>query len=67
MAARIKGTFVLQISLEGRKEGRKELLSWEGIKAAEIPGRNVRRYSQGNAECLSGICVAIDIAKVFAG
>ena len=21
--------------------------------------RNIRRYSQGNAECLSGICVAI--------
>ena len=26
--------------------------------------RDVRRYSQGNAECLSGIYVAIDIAKV---
>ena len=29
-----------------------------------MPERNVRRCSQGNAECLSGICVAIDIAKV---
>ena len=27
IAARIKGTFMLQISLEGRKKGRKELLS----------------------------------------
>ena len=24
----------------------------------------MRCYSQGNAECLSGICVVIDIAKV---
>ena len=29
-----------------------------------MPKQNVRRYSQGNAECLSRICVAIDIAKV---
>ena len=29
-----------------------------------MPGRNLRRHSQGNAECLSGMCVAIDIAKV---
>ena len=29
-----------------------------------MPERNVHRYSQGNAECLSGICVAINIAKV---
>ena len=26
--------------------------------------RIVRHYSQGNAEPLSGICVAIDIAKI---
>ena len=43
MAAGIKGTFMLQVSSEGRKEGRKELLSRE---------RNVA------AKCLSGICVA---------
>ena len=29
-----------------------------------MPERNVRHYSYGNAECLSGICVAIDVAKV---
>ena len=29
-----------------------------------MPERNVRPYSQGDAECLSEICVAIDIAKV---
>ena len=26
--------------------------------------RNMRCYSQGNAECLSGICVAIDKAML---
>ena len=26
--------------------------------------RYVHRYSQGNAECLSGICVAVEVAKV---
>ena len=26
--------------------------------------RNIRSYSQGNAECLSGICVAIDKAML---
>ena len=25
---------------------------------------NMRRYSQGNAECLSGICIAIDIVNI---
>ena len=29
-----------------------------------MPERNLRRYCQGNAECLSGVCVAVDIAKV---
>ena len=29
-----------------------------------MPKQNMHHYSQGNAECLSGICVAIDIAKV---
>ena len=29
-----------------------------------MPERNVRRYSQINAECLNGICIAIDIVKV---
>ena len=29
-----------------------------------MPERNVHRYSHGNAECLSGIWVAIDVAKV---
>ena len=33
-----------------------------------MPERNERRYSQGNAECLSGIRIAVDIAEVvFAG
>ena len=29
-----------------------------------MPERNMRRYSQSNAECLSGICVAIDIVNI---
>ena len=29
-----------------------------------MPERNVCRYSQGNAECLSGVFVAVDVAKV---
>ena len=30
-----------------------------------MPEQNVCRYCQGNAECLSGIYVAMDIAKVM--
>ena len=29
-----------------------------------MPERNVGFYSQGNAECLGGICVVVDVAKV---
>ena len=32
-----------------------------------MPEQNVCHYSQGNVECLSGICVTIDIAKVVFG
>ena len=29
-----------------------------------MPEWSVRCYSQGNAECLRGRCVAVDVAKV---
>ena len=29
-----------------------------------MPERNMRRYSQGNTECLRGKCVTIDIANI---
>ena len=29
-----------------------------------MPEWNMRHFSQGNAECLSGMCIAIDIANI---
>ena len=49
---------MLQVSKEGRKEGRKKGNSYW------VEKEFVRRYRQGIVECLSGICVAIGVTIV---
>ena len=52
MAARKKGTFMLQVSLEERKEIVTDL---RRNYSGSMPEQNVHCNSQGNAEYLSGI------------
>ena len=58
MAARKKGTFMLQVSLEERKEIVTDL---RRNYSGSMPEQNVHCNSQGNAEYLSGIfCYVVD-------